>query len=80
MREVMQADAGADHVDNVDELRFPRGTEEPPSPQALHCLGELLSDSPRLQLLYDLLARRPRAAHASAPPGPRWPMRQVDSG
>jgi FkbM family methyltransferase len=56
MREVMQADAGADLVDNVDELRFPHGTEEPPSPQALHCLGELLSDSPRLQLLYDLLA------------------------
>jgi FkbM family methyltransferase len=56
MNEVMRSDAGADLLDNVDTLRFPNGTEEPPSAQALHCLGELLRDSPRLQLLYDLLA------------------------
>jgi FkbM family methyltransferase len=55
MREVIQADAGADLLDNVDTLRFPDGTEEPPSPRALHSLGELLRDSPRLQVLYGLL-------------------------
>jgi hypothetical protein len=56
MREVMRADAGADLVDNVDELRFPGGTGQPTGAEASRCLGELLSHSPRLQLLYDLLA------------------------
>jgi FkbM family methyltransferase len=56
MREVMRADAGADLVDNVDNVRFPNGTEEPSAQQASDCLGELLSYSPRLQLLCDLLA------------------------
>jgi FkbM family methyltransferase len=56
MSEVMRADAGADLVDNVDTLRFPNGTAEPPAVQALECLGELLSHGPRMQLLYDLFA------------------------
>jgi FkbM family methyltransferase len=56
MRELIRADAGADLVDNVDILRFPAGTGQPTGPQASKCLGELLSHSPRLQLLYDLLA------------------------
>lgn len=56
MREVMRADAGADLVDNVDTGRFPNGPQEPPDAEAPQRLGELLSDSHRLQLLYDLLA------------------------
>jgi FkbM family methyltransferase len=56
MREVMRADAGADLADNVDTVRFPNGTEEPPDLEAAHRLGELLSHSPRLQLFCDLLA------------------------
>lgn len=56
LREVMRADAGADVADNVDTLRFPNGPEEPPAPQAADRLGELLSQSHRLQLLYDQLA------------------------
>jgi FkbM family methyltransferase len=53
---VLSAEAGEDLLDNVDTLRFPGGPEEPPDSEAAHRLGEWLSHSPRLQLLYDLLS------------------------
>jgi FkbM family methyltransferase len=56
MREVARADAAPDLVDNVDTGRFPNGPQEPPDLEAPDRLGELLRQSHRLQLLYDLLA------------------------
>lgn len=55
LREVLRAESGEDLADNVDTLRFPNGPDEPPDSEAPHRLGEWLSHSPRLQLLYDLL-------------------------
>jgi FkbM family methyltransferase len=58
LREILSADAGPELLGNVDPMRFPEGSEEPPREDAPERLAELLRHAAGLGFLFDRLERR----------------------
>jgi FkbM family methyltransferase len=57
LREIVSADSGPELLGNVDPMRFPAGSEEPPREDAPARLAELLRHADGLGLLFDRLER-----------------------